>query len=427
MTNTTFLKDICTNLNLIDSNFKFKVINNQKIIFPEFLCKNINIIINELNNHTTNIDFSFFIFEGELDFSGVSFEKTALFVGCTFLRKVSFNKSNFKNGVLFSSSIFEENVIFGKIFLGKNTAYIPVAFNNYINFYNVSFLKYADFNGIYFNGVTYFSEAKFFKGADFTNTCFKEDSYFDEILSNDTLNFSDADFIKKANFKNLTSFNLIFFNTTFRDIINFQNSSVKNELSFHQAIFFNYARFFIKKVKYLKFDDSFYSLGFSFLCIAEENIENIELASQKTYCLLKNVANYTNNKRLKNLMFCREMSQQLALLKNNKCSLFDDDFIILTFNKISNNFGLSWKRGIIFTLVSSLIFFVLYSFSAQDLSIKSFLTDKFFQNFLIFLYPGFFEKNFSNSISILFYFIGKVFIFLGLYQTIQAFRKLHEQ
>lgn len=105
----------------------------------------------------------------------------------------------------------------------------------------------------------------------------------------------------------------------------------------------------------------------------------------------------------------------------------------LSLNLISNKFGKSWSRGVIFTLVISLSFYI-----SLIISTNEYLAS--FPNFDSSLIPGYIrfmnpfrtyelEKVFLNqNITLSHYsyiidFIGRIFITYGYYQTIQAFRR----
>ncbi|WP_066633353.1 pentapeptide repeat-containing protein [Labilibacter marinus] len=122
---------------------------------------------------------------------------------------------------------------------------------------------------------------------------------------------------------------------------------------------------------------------------------------------------------------------------------FNSDLFVLRLNQITNNHGSDWKRGIIFTLSTSAIFFMLFWFSLEqapvvfnvNASLEHTLDGigNIFSNYLNFTNPthrvSFMENHYSEEIftkgawTVFFDFIARIFIGVGLYQTIQAFRK----
>ena len=113
------------------------------------------------------------------------------------------------------------------------------------------------------------------------------------------------------------------------------------------------------------------------------------------------------------------------------------DRIILFLNRWSNNYQTSWLRGVYFTIIVSLFFYgLLILLSSNYINSTSLNNNPLFQCFskyyFTFLWPThrasqFLEELKSNVLSIwfyIFYFLGRIFIGYGIYQTIQAFRKI---
>jgi hypothetical protein len=116
---------------------------------------------------------------------------------------------------------------------------------------------------------------------------------------------------------------------------------------------------------------------------------------------------------------------------------FGWDKVLLYINYISNNHGISWSRGILFTLSITFLFFIAYNqtlsdkyfFWTFDLSFKD-----FYKAFSIGLdgYVDFLssfpkivlnEEKLSNTSSKIIVFLARIFMGYGIYQTISAFRK----
>ena len=215
----------------------------------------------------------------------------------------------------------------------------------------------------------------------------------------------------------------------------------------------------------------------------EKNIPSVYKQLRETYRVIKDNS-YEQNNKIEALEFSkREMLVYERELKSVS-SKSNNDKLLLLANKVSNNFGTNWLRGILFTASTGIITYLLmlcclpfihntyiiisFTFIIIIISAFSFLNkdiDSFLPililiilSFLLaiilfkspFLYkenthikdyiiPDFikilnvidlkpFEKE-ENSIfnlsglSYLFLFIGRIFIGYGYYQTIQAFRK----
>ena len=110
------------------------------------------------------------------------------------------------------------------------------------------------------------------------------------------------------------------------------------------------------------------------------------------------------------------------------------DLLMLWLNKISNNHGLSWNRGLFFTIFCGLLFYLIFYGCYDDLSYRMY----FWGNFIkyIWLFNGIddliqFLNQPSNSfgdclirfLGSICYIIGKILVAYGIFQTISAFRK----
>jgi hypothetical protein len=93
----------------------------------------------------------------------------------------------------------------------------------------------------------------------------------------------------------------------------------------------------------------------------------------------------------------------------------------LTAMKWSNNFGASWTRGAAFVGIANLIFLVV-SFSCRDFDITQ--AGSFIAYYFEFLFSVVRKPDFiSGSWETTWYFISRIFIAFGIYQTVAAFRK----
>ncbi|MCK4664952.1 MAG: hypothetical protein KAT68_18930 [Bacteroidales bacterium] len=115
-----------------------------------------------------------------------------------------------------------------------------------------------------------------------------------------------------------------------------------------------------------------------------------------------------------------------------------EDKIILHLNKYSNNHGLSWWRGFLFTLVVGFIFFSIYTpillgrsldFSWDGISEWGMIFKNHIKYYPAFLNPAHSFK-FMKSVSTNYFgwslvvdTLGRIAVGFGIYQTIQAFRK----
>lgn len=120
------------------------------------------------------------------------------------------------------------------------------------------------------------------------------------------------------------------------------------------------------------------------------------------------------------------------------------DWWMLKANKLSNNYRRNWLQGVFFTIISALVFYIplvlcsdgnfnicVTPSQCNTLESLSYFFKTHFSNFFEFLNPAHkvdflkieVQDNFK-PLSGFFDFFGRLFIGFGIYQTIQAFRKL---
>lgn len=106
--------------------------------------------------------------------------------------------------------------------------------------------------------------------------------------------------------------------------------------------------------------------------------------------------------------------------------------IVLLFNKISNDFGQSWVRGIIFTMSFAYIFYLLINFYGLEKTIFRFAWSlegfgTAWKEYLKILNVLNFNDKLDNfkftALGETLFFASKIFVSYGIYQTVSAFRK----
>ena len=144
----------------------------------------------------------------------------------------------------------------------------------------------------------------------------------------------------------------------------------------------------------------------------EENLKNI-------YNQLKIIAKKNGNVDISSRYRSLEYNY---LLKEKKIGY---DKLLLILNKISNNHGKSWIRGIFFTIVISYVFYNIYmilmdvKFDLDD-NLKDFVV--FISSFPKLSLDKYSEFNNIWNVSLIIW-LSRIFISYGIYQTIAAFRK----
>lgn len=173
-----------------------------------------------------------------------------------------------------------------------------------------------------------------------------------------------------------------------------------------------------------------------------EHLHFHEDSDSQTYVRLKDEA-LKNNNSIKAMQYRdKEMSSYSKELNSQRSwanlGTWLTDKSILFLNTVSNKNGLSWLRGITFTLVCVMIFFwIINFFGIEDDQSHFFILDfKTFQfegigeiwkRFLNMFYLTSFKDKFEgiklNAFGETIFFLSKIFISYGIYQTIVAFRK----
>lgn len=324
--------------------------------------------------------------------------------------KVELDYINHSNGVFdfsnnnLSNSDGEEN---DKVITFENST-----FEN-INFRKNQFFKDASFKEMEIKGKCYFEECDFDKvnfsnltigGLRFVDCKFFKTAVFHYILGNISsyISFESCLFEKYIQFNGTNSSTFGVIDVEFSKIVSFQETEFDTVL-IDRTIF----------EKGALFDDI--------------NIKNIEKCDRRTIRIIKRELVNSHNQ----IDYLRFKAYELNAYKKEGGKNWKDN-LVLFFNEQSNYFGLDWLRGVMFTIVTSFILYLLYLISFV-ISIKSLELlppdlETFFVKYLKFVNPLSFLKppilqaeNYFFPLFILI--IGKIFVSFGIYQTIQAFRK----
>lgn len=146
--------------------------------------------------------------------------------------------------------------------------------------------------------------------------------------------------------------------------------------------------------------------------------------------IIKNEFTKDNNKIEALEYHKNEMALYYKELKLKKPEKKNEELITTWFNRISNYFGTSWTRGLVFTLITTFIFYIIFVISlSSELEFEWSLnsvgeTCKHYFEFLNitnWTIKPFGIENYNWAYIVLF--IGRIFIGYGYYQIIQAFRK----
>lgn len=212
--------------------------------------------------------------------------------------------------------------------------------------------------------------------------------------------------------------NINIFDSVFKELVIFEHTSPTN-LQFQNTIFQNGILIPLDLPKKVK-------------------VKSIVKTHSSVWCILKNQALERNDKITALSYRKYEMLSFTEELNWTKKNISEK--IVLYLNRLSNNHGLSWTRGIAFTLIVWLFFYSSFSWASNGFIITSefetmiFAQKEFWANAINFLWlpQGLVEltKGLLNSVNWLHFFImilsfilGKVFIAYGIYQLVASFRK----
>ena len=254
-----------------------------------------------------------------------------------------------------------------------------------------------------------FDEIKFSTTLQFNRTLFNENSYYRSIIiDTGKIYFNNSFFNQLVEFRKSVFQNSVFTNVLFKYTANFTNAKLR-QTDFTGAIF--------KEIGLFK------------------NCE-IDISNRETFRIVKHELLKLNNKIDALTYHEKEMraySEELKL-KNWRTS-FTEKFILFM-NRISNGFGLNWLRGIIYTIVAALIFFIPYLLCLKNPyfewgweSWKAFweVSGQTVKYYIEFFYAAhkfdFMDQYEPSGFAYVLDMVGRIFITYGYYQTVQAFRK----
>ena len=390
------------------------------------------------------VDFTETIFTGKVTFEWAKFSNSAYFTRSTFVSTVDFSNSHFLQRVEFSDSKFKNKTIFDN-----------VVFDDDALFEAVVICKSVYFNSAHFNGSVFFSKSRFHGSVRFIEADFADFVYFSEsifhrnadfrmVKVSDKIFFNDTQFKGKTDFRSSELLGNCFFNyikvidegeidfwlTRFGEYVEFIGSSIKKS-SFRGVIFQDVANFTDCHLQETNFDGAlFKEFGTFRKC-------KIDKANRETYRIVKHEQLKLSNKIDALISHKMEMKEYWRELWDKKSTNNFPERVILFLNQYSNDYGLSWIRGISFTFMAAILFFIPYIlwglnepyyqwgwdgwsafWEVSGITVKSYVE---------FLYAAhkfnFMEQYQPNGFGYVLDMAGRVFITYGYYQTIQAFRK----
>lgn len=365
--------------------------------------------INKVENGTiTDIEYVPKTLKIRLDFHGVHFIKEFNFQSITFAEDIDFIEATFEDKVTFkhltfnkyfrlSGTTFNSDVNFARSVLNSNTIFFDSNENRTKFKGNVSFWETVLWSAAFW-------DSTFEKDVDFTNTQFKCNAFFNRTRFSGKLILRSIETMGKTQFEG----NLYFDGAIIHDLL-LENILFETTLSFNSA-----------RIDNIKLNNVLFVRNP--LALSGTDIKHI--ADEYTARILKHEALKDSNNFLALELRAEEMKKHGEELK--WFQHFFEKFVFWL-NKKSNTYGLNWQKGVLFTMVVWFLFFSVFILIRDGWGDTFIWTNPEYLNeavnyFWIFngmqgLSPQ------TNWCEILPFFLGKIFIAYGIYQTITAFRK----
>lgn len=177
-------------------------------------------------------------------FDSAKFERVAGFLGTTFTRHALFDGVAFKAGAWFDNAVFAGGAWFGYSTFASVAGFDCATFSAMAEFCSAEFSGRANFNMVTFSGGAGFKEATFKEPAGFSTAIFNGDAEFDNATFADDAGFHDAVFegdvkFAGAKFKG----NIEFYKATFKDLAGFGGVTFEQDARFDGATFSGLAGF----------------------------------------------------------------------------------------------------------------------------------------------------------------------------------------
>lgn len=316
-----------------------------------------------------------------INFSSLVIKKRVSFRGARFTKHVSFMHTVFSKGAHFSSSKFSTEADFSGAQFSAQADFCLAQFSAEADFRLSQFSAEVDFRLSKFSARVNFGYAKFSKKADFTFAKFEQ--------KESKLDFSHAIFKEELVLQELNVVPSYEKNANLCDdfSINLDNTSIKD----------------------------------GNLLFTSDNIKAKNLATRQTARLFKHTALLYHDTVAAIDYKVREMT---LYNKDLKCCKNFGEKALLWLNRMSNNYGKSWRRGMRFTTIVALIFtipLVFCGITSPDAKSLELFVKTFFKILSVLDISGNYAE--LNTIGVPLVFFSKIFVSYGIYQTVAAFRK----
>lgn len=333
-------------------------------------------------------------FSDKVDLSNCDFYGELLFIKCVFDEDVSFKAASFNGKTSFEDSKFNSKVRFHWAKFKVSTTFRNTVFEDLVDFYCATFEKTQQFHLTDFLSIAIFSNVIFEKQVQFLYNKVNNNT----IISFESSNFKQSLDLSRSNFWCKLNFWASRINPSPDELWLYETDEVEEKKLSSD----------VNALKRLR--ESFRIIKYQF----RKEGNNIEAI---------------NFHKVEMELYRQELNTKPKKKKENATRFS------LWLNKISNNFGTSWFKGIIFTLLTSLLFYCIFLitlFSSSKIQPKytSKALEQTLTHWLEFLNITkwnfkYFDVELSDLgfFSYLVLFISRIFIGYGYYQIVQAFRK----
>lgn len=383
------------------------------------------------------------VFENWCRFNKARFPMTVRIEQCQFHSFLDFENAQFSNIVEICHSKFGGDVVFQKMLLST------INFDkNYFCVWNCDFGGKVYLNNNIFDQTLSIRDSIFNGQIEFKETAINNSLDINQCQINNVMLFSNDS--KTHNIKNIR-----FWHCVINGEIHFEGSNIDDcKVEFSTFSQNGRARFnACSTIKELRLIESTINgrIDITHSVISKIDMEGTivpgyinlyeaaikDVADRYTARILKdslyrlnNVIDALHYKSKEMQLYKYELKRDIANGKFIKIC----DYILLLLNTSSNNNGLSWGRGVVFTFGFAFVFFSLINFHGINQS--HFFEcgwkgwDSFgevWKNYLNMFYLTDFKDKFDgiklNAFGETLFFVSKIFIGYGVYQTISAFRK----
>jgi len=446
----------------------------------------------DISQISQNMTFENITFKRNIFSTNSDIKHSIIFKECTFENQVKFINTKFKNFLSFEECTFNNDFLiqncslnnfnftrccFGKENSNTDPSYVlencainedsdfsESIFNSKVNFHKVIFKRKSSFSNTSFNKLVDFFKSEFHKPTLFYKTDFFDRAFIGNVTFNDGVNF-------------------LYTRVSVNTIISFESSIFKNGIDISRANFLCPVQFWgisgfdLRNIDKIldcniyrnvkenedhiivckRIRESFRHIKNSFR-LEGNNIE--ALSFQRYEMMIYERELKIINKQKNQISLRKILLKKYKIIKNSICTIFNNKYrkfkesednnninstkialkdilyinensIALKLNRYSNNYGTSWKRGIIFTVATSLIsYIILLSSYNEKLNFNPYEIEPIL-NFTKYWLQLFNIANWKISpfgctetpLAYIILFICRIVIGYGIYQTVQAFRK----